>query len=223
MGEEGSRGGAAGDGHERRRFDLEKTMRVDEASHLGDDARACDHHVEHRPVHDQVDVAPAVAFLDVLEAVPLIRQRLKRLGQHLEAGHRQREFARFGAKDRAARPDDVAALQLAKDLERLGAEIVEPYEELKAGRAVGEISEDHLTLTAHRHDAARERPLRRVLGRGPGGEVGVPDGEIRGVRRDLEARGRKWIDAAFAQRLQPRAPRADRVGSVRHAMRRARR
>ena len=69
-------------GCEHRRLHLQEAALVQEAADGGDDAAADLKDVAHLRVGDEVEVALAVAHLDVLEAVPLLGQRLQGLGEH---------------------------------------------------------------------------------------------------------------------------------------------
>ena len=69
----------------------------------------------HVRVDDQVDVALAVAQLDVLEAVPLLGQRAERLGEQPELGRRERELAGPRPERLPADADDVAEVEALVD------------------------------------------------------------------------------------------------------------
>ena len=65
---------AARDHLQHRRLDFHEVERVEEAAQVLHDARALAEHLAALVADDQVDVALAVALLDVGEAVPLVRQ-----------------------------------------------------------------------------------------------------------------------------------------------------
>ena len=110
---EGARRRAAGDVQQRRCFDLVKAAIVDEAPHLGDQAAAGHHRLEHVGIDDHVDVPLAIALLDILKTVPFVGQRHERFSQGRERGHVQRQLAHLRAEHIAAQADQVAALQVA--------------------------------------------------------------------------------------------------------------
>ena len=85
-------------------------------------AAALAEHLAHLGVDHQVDVALAVADLDVRQAVPLLGQRPRRLGQDLHALGHDGQLA--GLRDRRAahHADEVAALRLLPERERRLAE-----------------------------------------------------------------------------------------------------
>ena len=211
----GRAGRAARDRQQRRRLDLEEAARVDEAPHLRDDARARDHHVAHVRVDDQVDVAAAVALLGVLQPVPLVGQRLQRLAEHLERAHVQRQIARLRAEHEAVRAHDVAALDLLRDGERSS-----PTSSLRTNswnRPVRSCRSKKMILPCPR--TAMMRPAS-----GPAlafrtallAELGVLRRELRGVRGDVVPRRGERVDAALAQRGEPRAARGDQIVRHRH-------
>ncbi len=75
--------GAAVERLQHRRLDLDEAARVEEAADGGDDPRALEEHLARVVVGDQVEVALAVARLDVGEAVVLLGQRAQRLAEQL--------------------------------------------------------------------------------------------------------------------------------------------
>ena len=99
VGDEGPGRGAAGDRLHHRRLDLEEAARVEERA----DARARAPRAPEDPprlrVGDEVDVALAVAQLDVGQAVPLLRQRPQRLGEERQIARRDRQLAGPGAEE----------------------------------------------------------------------------------------------------------------------------
>ena len=92
MRDERPRQRAAGDRLHHRRLDLEEPAGDQELADRRDDAAA---HLEHAPrvgVDDQIEIALAVADLDVLQPVPLLRQRQQALGEKLERRRPDREL-----------------------------------------------------------------------------------------------------------------------------------
>ena len=67
-----------------------KPLLVEVGAHRGDDPGAVDEQPAGLLVGDQVELAPAVAGLDVAEPVVLVRRRAQRLGEDLEAVDAQR-------------------------------------------------------------------------------------------------------------------------------------
>ena len=96
VGDERARQGAAVERLQHRRLDLDEAALVEEAADGGDDARPLDEHLADLVVGDEVEVAAAVARLDVGEPVELLGQRAQRLGEQLEA-RRRAARARRGA------------------------------------------------------------------------------------------------------------------------------
>ena len=88
VGDEGLGRGAAGDRVQHRRLDFEIAARDEMAAHRGDDPAAPAQGLAAFLVHDQVEIALAVAQLDIGEAVKFLGQRQQRLGQHRDARRR---------------------------------------------------------------------------------------------------------------------------------------
>ena len=80
MGLEWPRGSTAGDRMHHRRFDFEVTMADHEFAHRLDNFRAHDKGIAHLRIHDQIDIAHAIALFGIGEAVEFFRQRADRLG-----------------------------------------------------------------------------------------------------------------------------------------------
>ena len=188
--DEGPRGGAAGDVEQRRRFALVETLRVDEAAHRRDDLAALHEHVAHVRVDDQVDVALAVALLDVDQAVPLVGQRREAFAQHLERLHVQREVAHLGAEDESPRTEEVAAVERLEQRERI-AQLFLREVQLEAAGAVGDVGK----RAAQRHHAAGELPRLR-FGVLLGTEAFVLLREIAGMRGYVVTRRCKRVHSA---------------------------
>ena len=72
---------AAGDRLHHRRLDLEEAARVQEPADAGDHARARLEHPPRLRIDDEIEVALAVARLDVGQPVPFLRQRQQALRQ----------------------------------------------------------------------------------------------------------------------------------------------
>jgi hypothetical protein len=66
----------------RGRFALDEAARIAEPANFGDDPRALEKRAAHRLAHREVEIALAVALLDVLQAVPLVGERRQRFGEH---------------------------------------------------------------------------------------------------------------------------------------------
>ena len=71
-----------------RRLDFEKAALGQPAAHRRDDAAAPPQGLAALRVHDQVEIALAIAHLDIGEAVIFLGQRQQRLGQHRDAPRR---------------------------------------------------------------------------------------------------------------------------------------
>ena len=104
----------AGDGMHHGRFHFDVAARVEEAPQLPQDFRPPRENFPRARIHDQIEIALAIAHLDVGQAVPFFRQRQQRLGQQREFLHPDRQFVGLGAKQIAAHADQVAHVQQLK-------------------------------------------------------------------------------------------------------------
>src|SRR6185312_13541252 len=93
MGDEGLGRRAARNRLEHRRFDFEETARGQEAADRGDDAAAVAQRRAAILAHYQIEIALAIARLEIGEAVIFLRQRQQRLGQQRDLGGIDRQFA----------------------------------------------------------------------------------------------------------------------------------
>ena len=215
VGDEGARGGAAGDRLHHRRLDLEVAARDEEVAQVADRARA---HLEDAPrlrVDDEVEVALAVARLHVLEAVPLLGQRAERLGEQAELRRLERELAGAGAERAPGHADHVAQVEQAVDLEALVAQAVAARVDLEPPRPVLHLQEARLAEVAHRHHASRDRqrPRSGQLGLAQGGETRMHLGR-RMVRTEVI---RVRVDPPLPKRLELFPPDHDLLVVFGHA------
>ena len=85
---------AARDGMHHRRLDLDVSPLVEEAADLGDEGAPETEDVHDLGIHDQVEIAPAVTELDVLESVPFLRKGMEAFRQKGEGVSRRRSILR---------------------------------------------------------------------------------------------------------------------------------
>ena len=159
--------GATGDRLHHRRLHLEEAARVEKLPQRLDHAGA---EQENRPrvgIDDEIHVALAVACLDVLEPMPLLGQRTKRLGQKGERLHGDGQLAGAGAEHLAGDPDEVADVELGEGGEV--PELIGPRIELDPSRLVLQVREARLAVMTDGDEttgqAHRPRRLQLVLGR----------------------------------------------------------
>ena len=153
VGDERLREGAAVARLQHRRLDLDEAVGVEVAPDRRDDAAAGEEVGPRLLVHQQVEVALAVALLDVGEPVEGVRQRRAVLRQQLELDHLERGLAPARLGRVAAHPDDVAEV----DVDLAG-------EQLDPAAAVDEVEERDLPHLPPREHAAGEPERLRVVG-----------------------------------------------------------
>ena len=216
---------AAGDLLHHRRLDFEEAVRLQELPDRRHRGRANLEHPAHVGIDDQIEIALAVADLDVLQAVPLLRQRQEALGEELQRRRPDRQLVRLGAKQVAADADLIAEVEQLRQLIVALAERVLPDVDLDARAAVGQHEKAGLAETADADDApggdgvdARRLELGGGLGRVAVDELrhrmrGV---ELVRVRGKAEARDRLEVRFPllglddFATHLLPGGPRPRR-------------
>ncbi len=158
-------------------------------------------HLEDRPalgVGRQVEVALAVAGLDVGQAVPLLGQRPQRLGEQHQVVDQQRQLAAAGAHQGARGTHQVAEVELLGDRPGGVGELRPAHEELQLGAPVRQVDEDALAVLAHRphppRHAQHQRLGRQLLGGAlavPGGDLGRLEVVLEAVRVELDPGGRQ--------------------------------
>ncbi len=154
VGDERPRQGAAVDRLQDRRLDLDEAVAVEQAPDLRDHLGPGDEGLAHVGVGDQVELAMAVARLDVGEPVVLVRQRPQALGERLPGVDAQGELAAAAHEGGAVDADVVAEVHRDQQLVHVLAEHVEPRLQLDLAAAVAEVDEGRLAHPAPAHDPA---------------------------------------------------------------------
>ena len=111
MGDEGPGQRAAGDRLHHRRLDFEEAACRQELAHRRDGPAARLEDAADFGIHRQVEIALAVARLDVAQAVPLLGQRQVALGQERERRGPHRQLVGLGAEEVAGDADVVADVE----------------------------------------------------------------------------------------------------------------
>lgn len=112
VGDEGPGERSAGDGLEHGGINLEEAALVQIAAQGADYLAAEKEDAPRLLIGYQIQVALAVAQLDVAEAMPLLRRGPQGLGEQGEGRHLDRDFAGAGAKDSAGSAQEIAAVQV---------------------------------------------------------------------------------------------------------------
>ena len=168
-----------------------------------------------RRVGDEVQVAPPLLEIGVLQAMPFLRERTERLRQHGERIHLERQLAPPRPNDVPGGADDIAEVDLleqpvARAERRLLAE------ELQVAGAIADHQERQLPVPPGQDDPSGDgrAAVRLLLVLEPVLELGE---EIRGVGVDVEAH-RERLDAGVPQSLQRLTSRAEDLGLARQAL-----
>ncbi len=117
-----------------RGFDFEIAAVVEEVAHGAEHLGALDEDVAAVEVHEEVDIALAVAELDVGQAVVLLRQGKHGLGEEGDAFRRGRLARRAGAEEIAGDADVVAEVEQLVEVEGVLADGVFADVDLQALR-----------------------------------------------------------------------------------------
>jgi hypothetical protein len=190
---------AAVDRLEHRRLDLDEAALVEPPAHRGDHLGAHDEQLARLLVGDEVELAVAVAQLDVLEPVALLGRRAQRLREHAEVLEAQRQLAAARAQDRALGTDQVAEVEVQQALEGFLAELVDARHQLDAPRAVDHVEERGLALLAPGGEAAGDAPA--LVGLRAGFESVERRLDV-GDRRDVRVGVRERVDPVLAECLE---------------------
>ena len=209
VGDEGPGQGAAVKRLQDRGLDLDEAALVEPAAHLADRAGAEGEDAAALLVGDQVQLTLAVAGLDVLETVELVRRGAQALGEQAPAVDRERELAAAIGRQRGPLDaDDVADVEVDQQLVGLRAEQILAGVELDLAAAVAEVEEAGLAVAAAGDDPARD-PVPRV-GLDPGRQA-LMGGAHLGDVLPLGELVRKRLDPGLSQPLELLAPVAKDV------------
>jgi hypothetical protein len=148
-----------------RRLDLEEVARVEPAADRGDHLRAQDEQLARVLVGDQIELAPPIAGLDVLEPMELVRRRQQRLREQRPTGRAQRQLAAARLEGCAVDPDQVAEVERRQRVERLLSQHVPLRLDLDPPRAVDDVEESLAPMPSPRRQPARDAI--RGIGLGP--------------------------------------------------------
>ena len=149
--------GAARNRVEHRRLDLEEAVREHEAADRGDGLGADEEAVAGVLVHDEVDVALAVAHFGVDETLVLVGQRTDVLRHEAKLMGTDGEFAGLRAEERALDGDDVAEVERLPGGIGFFADVALRDEVLHVAREVADGREARLAHDALGHHAASQR------------------------------------------------------------------
>ena len=201
VGRKGTGRRAARRGMHHGRLDLEVVAAVEEAADGTDDAGPLVEDLAHLVVHHQVDVAHAVALLDIGQPFELVWERADALGEHDDLGRGDRKFARLRTHQRAAEAEDVAEVEGEEAVEELLTYAAERDEDLQevviarrpleaiAAGAIGNLEEGGLPHLAEEAEASGnghgDGPLGELLG-GQRTGLGI---DLRGCVAHLKAVG----------------------------------
>ena len=190
-------GGAPGAVLQDRRLDLHEAAPVEEPPHRRDNSRARARDLARALVGDQVQLALAVARLDVAQAVPLLGQRPQRLADHAPAPYGDRDLLAARTEQPPPRLDEVAEVEQREEPEVVADDVAAQVQLHRPG-PVAHVDERRAAHVANGDDATRDGQrapglleafalvaleeragLRDLVGAGDGGGVGIARAEQR--------------------------------------------
>src|SRR3569623_183048 len=161
-GDERLGGGAAGNHLHHRRLDFEKAARIKKTADVIDHGGARLKGLAGDLVHDEIDVALAVALLGIGQAMPFVGQRPQRLGEQAQRVDLHRQLAGLGAEQHAFGADDVADVPAFELFVATFGQGIALDEQLDAARHVEQLREAGLAHEALRHHAPRHLHAQRM-------------------------------------------------------------
>ena len=150
---------AAGDRLQHRRFHFHEATGFEETAHGADHRRAGLEHLTRLRVHDQIDVALAVARFLIGQAVELIRQRAQALGQQLRLDHHHVQVAFTRLMHRPTGGDDIADIPAFDVFQNVFRQPLFIHVELDLARHV--LNHDERTAFAHHATGHRRLMIQR--------------------------------------------------------------
>jgi hypothetical protein len=195
MGHERRRETASGDGLQHRGLDLHVPLAVEMCSEGRQHLRSRYDAGSRVRVRGEVEVAPAVADLDVAQAVPLLRKRAQGLREQRQRGGAHGQLPALRRHDLALRTEPVAEVEILEPAERVGSERVLGEEQLHVAGAVAEDAERQLAVVAKLHQPPGHP--NDLAGRLGGTERSVALLDLGGGGSWLEAQN-EWLDASRA-------------------------
>ena len=146
------RAACVGDQH--RRFDLEEALAVQVAADRGNDPAALDERIAGIRVHDEIQIALAIASIGVGKAVEFLRQRMQALGQQRDLLRMHAHLAGLGGEHIALHADHVADVIIFEGLVGVLAHVVAADIDLDPAVAILQMGETGLAHHAAGHDAS---------------------------------------------------------------------
>ena len=205
---------AALNGLQNRRFNFDVAIRFHVTAERGKDGGALAEGVAHVFVHDEVDVALAIAGLFVREAMELLGERTHSLRKQRKGARSNGELAALRAHDNALDVHDVAQIKVAQKLPIGLGHVVDAAEKLNVGRGVAHHEEHDFALTTLGYNTAAD--FHDVLGVFARRKVGVLRNDVAhvvGHFRVLGVRVHAASDVVFALGKTQRTLVVEQLGS----------
>ena len=128
------------------------------------DFRARDEDLAHFRIRDQIEIALAIARLDIFQAVPFFRHREQRLGEEIQVFDMNAQFIGPGAEQVAFDADEVAQVEELIERIFLFADGVLAHVDLESLAILHQMREASFAHAANGHNAPGDADLyARVL------------------------------------------------------------
>ena len=213
VGREGACVGASGDRLEDRPLELHEPSIVEHSTHRPERRGPRKDVSPGRVVGDEVKVPAPLLQVRVLEAVPFLGKRPKRLREHRPALHEDAQLARPRRAEVPVHADDVAQVDLVELREPVLGQARLREHELEIAVAIADGHELQLAEVALEHHApGHDESLRR---RRVGREIGVGLADHAGRRRFVDIEDRVEVDRERplpSQAFERRAPGREHLG-----------
>ena len=183
MSDEGPRDGASRDRMQKRRLDLQEPALLHERADRGVGSCPRVHGHARLRVHDEIEVALAMARLDVRHPVPLLGHGPLAGGQDDHRRDADRQLSPAGHQHGPLGPHDVADVDVLEARHTLVADHVLACEQLHAAGLILEVGECGLSVAADAPDASRDPDPSPGLD--PGLEICVPIPQLSYVVRSF--------------------------------------
>ena len=145
---------AARHGLQNRRFDFQKTALFQKSTRFAKNCNPLEKNGARLFVRDQIEITLAITRFDILQPMPLFRQRPQRFREHFELLDLQCRLAGFGQETFAFHADEIAQIEQLEKIDNLRANFFGVDVNLNPAGRVAKIDKVALAHVAVRGNAA---------------------------------------------------------------------
>ena len=154
--DKGTRGRAAGNGLQHRRFYFKEALAVQKSPDFADNSGTLDKRIPHFRVYNQIQISLTVAQFLVFQTVEFFRQYLQAFGEQDDFLCVYRNFARFCLEYKAFNTNDVTNVKFFECGICFIADIIAAYIGLHVSVSVLNIAEGRFTHDPFAHQTPRD-------------------------------------------------------------------